>query len=136
MRANSFAAALLLPEAVVRDRVAPGFDEKAFATLALELSVSPSALAYRLETLRLIDAMARDRWRAMSAKTAAKLAGAPTLLAQATAYSSEPRQPGPLSRDLLTAYLDDASTLRPYARLLGVDAAQLREDLERSAAED
>lgn len=134
MRANAFAAALLMPESRLRAAVGAGFDERAFAALSLRLMVSPSALAYRLESLRLIDAMARDSWRAMSAAQAARTAGDAESMAAAAAYATEPRRPGLLTRDLLTAYLDQRTTLRPYASLLGVDTATLRDELERSEA--
>ncbi len=131
MRANAFAAAFLMPADKLSGRVRPGFDEAQFAALVMELHVSPSALAIRLEDLRLIDGMARDRWQRLSAKGAAQLAGAARELAAATTLSGEARPPGPLSRDLLTAYLEDKTTLRPYANLMGVESARLRADLER-----
>jgi Zn-dependent peptidase ImmA (M78 family) len=131
MRASAFAAAFLMPEHLVRGAVSAGFGETDFAALSVRLFVSPSALAHRLANLRLIDEMARDRWKVMSAATAARLAGASTALAAATAYSTEARHPGLLARDLFSAYLDEKTTLRPYARLLRVGAEQLRSDLER-----
>ncbi|MEP7161506.1 MAG: XRE family transcriptional regulator [Dermatophilaceae bacterium] len=132
VRANAFASAFLMPESRLRARVQPGFDDAAFGALALELKVSPSALAIRLERLNFIDAMASERWKSMSAAQAARASGDATLMARATAYATERRHPGLLSRDLLAAYLDGKTTLRPYASLLGVDTATLRADLERS----
>jgi len=131
VRANAFAAAFLMPEQLLRGAVVPGFNAESFAALAVRLLVSPSALAYRLEGLRLIDSMSRDQWKSMSAKEAARLAKAPASIGSATAYATEPRNPGLLARDLFTAYLDEKTTLRPYANLLGVDAERLRQDLER-----
>ena len=81
---NAFAAALLMPEGLLREAVGAGFGQSEFAQLAMKLMVSPSSLAYRLESLRLIDAMARDQWRAMSAKQAARISGASAALAAAT----------------------------------------------------
>ncbi len=130
MQANAFAAGFLMPEAVLSMSVKPGFTETRFAELSARLLVSPSALAYRLEGLRLIDGMTRDRWRGMTAKRAASLAGAECSLSEAAAYSSTPRVPRPLAHDLFTAYLKGATTLRPYANLLGVDASVLREGIE------
>lgn len=131
IRANAFAAAFLMPEQLLRGAVTPGFHEQDFAALAVRLLVSPSALAYRLENLRLIDAMASAQWKSMTAKEAACKAKAPGSIGSATAYAAEPRIPGLLARDLFTAYLDEKTTLRPYASLLGVDAARLRQDLEQ-----
>lgn len=135
MRANAFAACFLMPEQQLRGAVGAGFAAEDFARLSVRLMVSPSALAYRLENLRLIDEMARDQWKSMSAKEAARLAQAPASVGAATAYSTEPRNPGLLARDLFTAYMDDATTLRPYANLIGVDANRLRDDLERNEGE-
>ena len=131
-RANAFASAFLMPESRLRARATPGFDEAAFGALALELKVSPSALAIRLERLNLIDPVTSARWRAMSAAQAARASGDPAAMARATAYATEPRRPGLLGRDLFAAYLDGKTTLRPYASLLGVNTATLREELERS----
>jgi len=132
VRANAFASAFLMPESRLRARVQPGFDDAAFGALALELKVSPSALAIRLERLNFIDAMASERWKSMSAAQAARASGDATIMARATAYATEPRRPGLLARDLFAAYVDGRTTLRPYASLLGVDTATLRADLERS----
>lgn len=131
VRANSFAAAFLMPEVDLRGAVHAEFDEVAFAKLAMSLKVTPTALAIRLESLRLIDGMKKERWRSMSAKQAARVAGAQDQLASVTAYATEPRGPGLLARDLFTAYLDEKTTLRPYAQLVGVDSNALRDELER-----
>jgi len=132
MRANAFAAGLLMPEAYLRANVRHGFNETAFAALALRLMVSPSALALRLEKLRLIDSMTRDRWRRMSASDAARRVGETAALAAASDYATSPHRPGLLARDLFAAYVDQKTTLRPYASLLGIDTATLRRELERS----
>ncbi len=131
-RANAFAAVFLMPEPILRARVVRGFDQAGFAALAVSLMVSPSALAFRLRELRLIDSGAAAAWQGMSAAQAARLAGAAEAMAAATAYSTEPRRPGLLARDLFAAYLDERTTLRPYANLLGVDTVTLRAELERS----
>lgn len=136
VRANNFAAAFLMPEAELRAAVDADFDEVAFAELAMHLKVTPTALAIRLETLRLIDGMKKEQWRSLSAKQAARLAGAQDQLAAVTAYATEPRGPGLLTRDLFTAYLDEKTTLRPYAQLVGVDPNALRDDLERAAEQE
>lgn len=132
VRANAFASAFLMPESRLRARVQHGFDDAAFGALALELKVSPSALAIRLERLNFIDALASERWKTMSAAQAARASGDASVMARATAYATEPRRPGLLARDLFAAYVDGKTTLRPYASLLGVDSATLRADLERN----
>lgn len=44
--------------------------------------------------------------------------------------SSQARPPGLLARDAFAAYSDGETTLRPYARLLGLDVEELRRQLE------
>lgn len=136
VRANNFAAAFLMPEEKLREAINPGFDQDAFARLAMDLMVSPLALAIRLESLQFIDGLKKERWGAMSAKSAARASQRQDRLADITAYATEPRGPGLLTRDLFTAYLDEKTTLRPYAQLVGVDSATLRDELERSTGQE
>ena len=76
MRANSFASAFLMPEDILRAAVGTaGLTEDAFAALACDLQVSPSALAIRLQQLRLIDSGTCDRFKKITAAKAAALAG-------------------------------------------------------------
>lgn len=131
VRANAFAAAFLMPEPVLRDAIGTdGLDEGRFAVLALDLGVSPSALAVRLKSLRLIDAGACDRWRVISAQRAAQLADRVDELARRTATASSPRLPALLVRDTYRAYESGDATLRPYAALIGADVDRLRAALE------
>src|ERR1700753_1137781 len=74
MRANSFASAFLMPEDILRVASGTaGLSEDAFAALSCDLQVSPSALAIRLQQLRLIDAGMCDRFRKITAAKAAAL---------------------------------------------------------------
>ena len=131
MRANAFAAAFLMPEAILRERVGrDGLTEARFAELACDLLVSPATLAYRLLALRLIDNGTCDRFRSISGAKAASLAGRTGDWAQRAAEANSPRPPGLLVRDAYVAYESGATTLRPYANLLGVDVDALREALE------
>lgn len=133
VRANNFAAAFLMPEAALRAAVVAGFDREAFATLAMDLMVSPRALAIRLESLRLIDGIKKNQWGSIPSAEAARASQLQERLADVTAYATEPRRPGLLTRDLFTAYIDEKTTLRPYAQLVGVDSTTLRDELERPA---
>jgi Zn-dependent peptidase ImmA (M78 family)/transcriptional regulator with XRE-family HTH domain len=131
MRANSFASAFLMPEDVLRAAVGQdGLTEPGFAMLACDLKVTPSALAFRLRELRLIDSGTCDRYKSLSAAKAAMIAGRGEELAQRVARSNTPRPPGLLVRDAYAAYETGATTLRPYANLLGVDVNELRQALE------
>lgn len=134
-RANAFAASFLMPADVLSEAVgSTGLSEIDFASLAYELMVSPSALAYRLLKLRLIDAGSCDRFRSMSGARAARQAGKTSGWAQHVARTTVRRPPGLLLRDTYAAYEAGAITLRPYAELLGSDVDTLREALESDGA--
>ena len=131
MRANGFASAFLMPEDILRSAVgATGLTEEGFAALSCDLQVSPSALAIRLQQLRLIDAGTCDRYKKITTAKAAALADRSEEFARRVADASTPRPPGLLVRDSYLAYESGATTLRPYASLLGVDVDELRQSLE------
>ena len=131
MRANAFAAAFLMPEDLLRTTLgSTDLNEHAFAALACDLMVTPSALAYRLLHLRLIDAGTCDRYKAITASRAASMAARGEEFAQRVTQASTPRPPGLLVRDTYAAYEAGAATLRPYANLLEVDVDELRQALE------
>jgi Zn-dependent peptidase ImmA (M78 family)/transcriptional regulator with XRE-family HTH domain len=130
-RANAFASAFLMPEQVLRDAVgSTGLTEQVFAELACSLMVSPSALAYRLSRLRLIDAGSCERFKSISGAAAASTAGRTDEFSSQVAEAKSARLPGILVRDTYAAYESGAATLRPYANLLGVDVDALRQSLE------
>jgi Zn-dependent peptidase ImmA (M78 family) len=131
VRANNFAAAFLMPEPTLRSAVGRvGLNESSFAALVCDLRVSPSALAIRLSQLRLIDAGTCDRFKVMNGAKAAALANRSDEFAQSVAKANILRPPGLLVRDSYAAYESGATTLRPYASLLGVDVDELRSALE------
>jgi Zn-dependent peptidase ImmA (M78 family)/transcriptional regulator with XRE-family HTH domain len=131
MRANSFASAFLMPEDILRSAVrTTGLTEDVFAALSCDLQVSPSALAIRLQQLRLIDAGTCDRFKKITAAKAAALAARNEEFARGVVDASAARPPGLLVRDSYMAYESGATTLRPYANLLGVDVDELRRALE------
>jgi Zn-dependent peptidase ImmA (M78 family) len=131
VRANNFAAAFLMPEQTLRAVVgARGLSEAAFATLACDLEVSPSALAIRLSQLRLVDAGTCDRFKRITGAKAAAMASRGEEFARLVAKANTLRPPGLLVRDSYAAYESGVTTLRPYASLLGVDVDELRDALE------
>lgn len=131
VRANNFAAAFLMPEQTLRDAVSSsGLTEAAFATLACDLKVSPSALAIRLSQLRLVDAGTCDRYKQITGAKAAATAGRGEEFARWVAEANTLRPPGHLVRNAYAAYESGATTLRPYANLLGVNVDELRQALE------
>lgn len=130
--ANAFAAAFLMPAELLRDRVKPGFDEAAFAGLAMDFCVSPRALAIRLSSLNLIDKMAEAAFGKLTATQVARLSGRSAELAERGLLSNTRRSPKALAKDLFAAYTAGETTLRPYAAVLGADPAQLRDSLENA----
>lgn len=135
-RANAFAAAFLMPEAALRQAVeAHGFAIEAFAQLVCDLVVSPSALAYRMLDLRLIDSGLCDEYRRLTAAKAAAIAGRGAEYSRQVIEARAPRPPGLLVRDTYAAYEQGVATLRPYATLAGVDEGGLREALESNPGE-
>lgn len=130
-RANAFASAFLMPSELLRSAAGPGgLTEDGFAALACDLQVSPSALAIRLQRLRIVDAGTADRFKKITAAKAASLSGRNPEFAQRVASANTTRPPGLLVRDAYNAYEIGAITLRPYANLLGVDVDELRQELE------
>ncbi|WP_217708307.1 helix-turn-helix domain-containing protein [Nonomuraea rhodomycinica] len=131
LQANAFASALLMPEALLRERLKQGgLSEKTFAELACDLRVSPSSLAIRLSQLRIIDSGGADRYKRMTGADAARLAGKGEWYARWVTETGTPRPPGLLLRDAYSAYETGQATLRPYANLLGEDVDSLRAALE------
>lgn len=130
MRANAFAAAFLMPEALLRARVTRGFDRTAFCQLASDLRVSPRALSYRLLNLQLIDGGTSDRWGRITNQEAAEMVGQGPAYALAVSQGLQPRLPSLLVADTYRSYQDGLATLRPYANLIGQDVHELRRALE------
>lgn len=133
-RANAFAAAFLMPEHDLRQAAKRSdLTLEAFAGIACDLQVTPTALAFRLSDLGLIDAGASDRLRAITAGKAARLVARGPEFAQRVAEANCPRLPGLLVRDTYAAYESGVATLRPYAQLLGKPVDQLRRAFESEA---
>jgi Zn-dependent peptidase ImmA (M78 family)/transcriptional regulator with XRE-family HTH domain len=131
LRVNAFASAFLMPEDLLQAVLgSTGLTEHAFAALACDLMVTPSALSHRLLHLRLIDAGTYDHYKAITASRAASMAARSDEFAQRVTQANTPRPPGLLVRDTYAAYESGAATLRPYANLLGVDVDELRQALE------
>jgi Zn-dependent peptidase ImmA (M78 family) len=136
-RANAFAAAFLMPEARLRAAAgSSGLTSKGFAELVCALRVSPSALAYRLLSFRLIDSGTYERLKAMSARQAAELPGRLEQLAADVAAANRIRPPSLLARDTYAAYASGRATLRPYANVINADVAALMDALETGAGDE
>ena len=130
VRANAFAAAFLMPENLLRSRMDfDPHDQIGLCALATELRVSPSALAFRLANLHLIDEETQDRLRQVTAWKAAQLANQTASFTQTVTAAKAVRPPSSLLNDALLAYEHGDITLRLAARLLGTDTRTLRRQL-------
>lgn len=130
-RANAFAAAFLMPADLLTNRIGGSAPSRELAAgLAVELGVSPSALAHRLETLGIVDGMTAARLADMTHRQAQQMSGRSQDGASRIARATQVRVPGRLAAALYAAYVDGRTTLRPYARLLGEDVRELRTSLE------
>ncbi|MEV6041258.1 XRE family transcriptional regulator [Nonomuraea sp. NPDC052116] len=136
IRANAFATAFLLPEDMLKSETSGMvWTNEAFAKLSFRWWVSPSALAWRLHNLNLIPKDLCDRYRGMTTESAALLASELGSFTEWIAAASHRRIPQLLLRDTFHAYLDGASTLRPFANLIGMDSETIRQALEQAGEE-
>jgi transcriptional regulator with XRE-family HTH domain len=125
-RANSFAAAFLMPERVLRDALPTARPSEArIADLLGRLRVSLDTLAFRLHNLGIVNADGRDRVRAMSS---ARIALRPGRTADLQARN-ERRAPGLLLRRAVSAFVVGDLGVRPLATLLAVDPNDLLAEL-------
>jgi Zn-dependent peptidase ImmA (M78 family)/transcriptional regulator with XRE-family HTH domain len=125
-RANSFAAAFLMPASAIRSSVRPGFiSEELVAELLGRFGVSLDALAFRLHNIGVVNANGRERIRAMSSSRIALRSGRATDL-QAR---NDRRAPGKLLLRAAEAYVVGQISIRPVARLLDVDPELLLDEL-------
>lgn len=136
IRANAFAANLLLPEDELRAAwSATARTDDSFGRLVVRFQVSPSALAARMKALGIIDQSNRDRLRRLTTADCYAAAGAMRdYLQQATKAEGE-RFPLRLAGGLYAGYREGDTTLRPLAGLLQTDVEDLL-DLFEPPAQD
>jgi Zn-dependent peptidase ImmA (M78 family) len=127
MRANSFAACTLMPEAEVRDLAGQYVPEESFAQLVGHFRVSPDALAWRLKALGLISARERTAFGAMPVQQAALLGGWREEYGSLTRDQGRPRLPVALAARAVDAFVSGTIAARPVATLLRVDSSTLLE---------
>ncbi len=144
--ANSFAAAFLMPESDVRERIEMyGRDAVSVAQMVHEFGVSFQSLVYRLHNLGLVNAAGRDRligigWSGLLA--AAEDPAVRDRLPQAVHNSLRARMnsspartpPNGLLTRALDGYRRGVISVRPIAGLLGVDADELLGALSQDSA--
>ncbi|MEU8570670.1 XRE family transcriptional regulator [Streptomyces pathocidini] len=138
IRANAFAAALLMPEEDVRELAAQAtrgsgpdlddlvLDDEAFAAMVVRCRVSPSALAARLRTLGLVGDRERNRLRRFTTADCHERLGAIDAYMTQAAAANTPLPPVRLVNGLFAAYRSGETTLRPLAALLDSDVDDLR----------
>jgi Zn-dependent peptidase ImmA (M78 family) len=127
MRANAFAAAVLMPRTDVLDHVAEPVTDENFAMLVGRYLVSPDAMAWRLKSLELVDTDQRARLGAMPIQQAAIQGGWTEAYRKLTRTQSRPRPPLLLADYALDAFVSGKISARPVATLLQVDSATLLE---------
>jgi Zn-dependent peptidase ImmA (M78 family) len=129
VRANQFAAVLLMPETELRARVTGPVDDRSFARLTVDFKVSPSAMAVRLRSLGLIGTPRFEQVRGMSSMACHQLAGTLDGYLAHVNEALAARLPSRLVAALFSAYQDGQTTLRPLANLLDVEVDELYEIL-------
>ncbi|GAA2353940.1 hypothetical protein Cme02nite_46600 [Catellatospora methionotrophica] len=128
-RANSFAAAFLMPAKELRGLVSGRIDRDAFAELVVSFKVSPSAMAARLRSLGLLQKESFEALRRLTSLDCHELAGNLEDYVAQVNGSIAARLPSRLVQSLFEAYRDGRTTLRPLANLLSVDVGGLHEVL-------
>jgi Zn-dependent peptidase ImmA (M78 family) len=118
VRANAFAAAFLMPDDRVRAAFAGGIDETTFAEAVGRFTVSPSALAWRMVNLGLIDADIARPFLAMPMQLAVRLGNWAARFDELTVHQNRPRPPAPLAARGAQALLDGKIGVRPLAAIL------------------
>jgi Zn-dependent peptidase ImmA (M78 family)/transcriptional regulator with XRE-family HTH domain len=137
VRANVFAASLLMPESILAERTPrKPTDDLWFHELVMDLMVSPSALSWRLFNLKLLTHEDRAR---LGGRSTVESAAALDKLKTYTMWlegSESSRVPTALIEDVLQAYLDRKTTLQPLATLLQADIQKVRAAIEDASAEE
>lgn len=135
-RANSFAAALLMPEAHLRE-VTGGevASHETFVALVNTLCVSPTSLAWRLHNLGLIRPEDKEEWISMTAEGAAMSARDPDLVIENQRLAMCERLPTRLVREHMQAYYRGDASARPLASLLDEEPARVIDLLADGAEE-
>jgi Zn-dependent peptidase ImmA (M78 family)/transcriptional regulator with XRE-family HTH domain len=128
--ANAFAAAVLMPETLVRGMLdTGGRNARTIARMILQFGVSFESLVYRLYNLRVIDEQHRrllheGGWGALIAQFYADDETVGRLLSLKTAIV-EPQPPLLLSGRMWEGFRRGVVSVRPLARLLGLDPEEL-----------
>ncbi|WP_328900880.1 XRE family transcriptional regulator [Streptomyces sp. NBC_00441] len=134
MRANAFAAALLMPEREIRERITGRVTPSLFASLVGLCLVSSDALAWRLKNLGLVDETERSELSRMSAVEAADEGGWSDRYVELVRHQSRQRLPKALVLRSLRAFVAGDVSAQWPARVLDCDADLLHEALDGAAS--
>ncbi|MGW1717213.1 helix-turn-helix domain-containing protein [Streptomyces sp. NPDC002156] len=131
VRANVFAANLLMPRSEISSAVQEGdLTDEQLTTLVVHFQVSPSALAARLVQLGVIAPETANKLRGLTTQTCHWLTGQSDLFEANKTWALARRLPFRPAQLLYEAYLAGDTTLRPLAAYTGVDVDRMRELLE------
>jgi Zn-dependent peptidase ImmA (M78 family) len=132
MRANAFAAAVLMPEDDILTQVSPPLNDEEFAQMVGRYRVSPDAMAWRLRSLGLVDARERARLGAMPIQQAALRGDWTEDYRDLTRRQSLTRPPFALAGYAVDAFVSGDISARPVADLLQLESSTLLEWHARS----
>jgi Zn-dependent peptidase ImmA (M78 family) len=119
-RANSFAAALLMPKSEILDVLDHRPPTDAFDDLVWRFRVSPDSLAWRLHNLSLIDEVTCRRLARRTAKAVADAVGAVDEHLRRSQQASIRRPAGRLSRAYIAAFFAGEIAAGPVAEINGM----------------
>ena len=125
VRANAFAANFLMPVHLLYAYGAADVTEDLFIRLLHQFGVSPSALAYRLYSVNLIDSTRLAALGSMSSRLAAMRGGWIEDFRKRTERQSATRVPNLLAEWAFTAYSKGTIGARPLAAVLNVPVDSL-----------
>jgi Zn-dependent peptidase ImmA (M78 family)/transcriptional regulator with XRE-family HTH domain len=127
-RANAFAAAFLMPESVVAERINDReLDEHTFHELVMAFKVSPSAMAARLSQLGHIERDTASSYRRFRAQDSAAAIDQALVAVRESTEARVPWGPDSMILAFLGAYREALVTTKPLVMLTGVSAAKWRE---------
>ncbi|MFG2463424.1 helix-turn-helix domain-containing protein [Streptomyces sp. NPDC048523] len=127
VRANAFAAELLMPHKEVAQSAADAgsLNEEALLSLSWEYQVSPSAMATRLHTLGIISGKQRRSWSAATTRMAALHAGDPGRHMRYAQQAGDGWYSASLAKLAVSAYVRGDISIRLVATVTGLDADRL-----------
>ena len=124
-RANTFAAAFLLPEDTVRRAVSGPVTDDVFIQMVTDFRVSPATMAWRLVNLGIVQRSAIDEWRYMTTEQCMMLRGLTGEIVTDRQRARAERIPPRLLVGHLQAYWQKHASARPLAKLLQRDPAEV-----------